>query len=162
MLLIKGRGKIAIVGGISFLLWLFFMPTYVVSWLSNLLSDGLFKLNGKRTEYRADCHAYTLGYGDGLVSYLEKLSQMVEHDNSFFANLFAKQPAPMKRLGKLEEYFRNNVQDIYQIRVIDKFFPTFLIVLFLGSMILYDEYRGGKYKEHMVNNNKPWMQQNNK
>lgn len=58
---------------------------------------------GRRHEYKADKFAASLGYKDGLISFLEKSEALEEPDNSILGTIFATHPAAMKRIGRLED-----------------------------------------------------------
>jgi Zn-dependent protease with chaperone function len=130
---------VIILGLISFVFWLLFLPIHLLSIISTRLFAMVLKLTSKRTEYRADYHAYKVGYGEHLIGFLEKIAHTLAHDSRFFADLVASHPAPMQRIGRLEGYFRNGADNVTYDRVkpIDKFLPTLAICLSFGGCILY-------------------------
>ncbi len=129
----------SILGLFSLVFWFMFFPVYVLSAISSGLFALVLKLTSKRTEYRADYYAYKVGYGEHLISFLEKIAHTVAYDSRFFADLVASHPAPMQRIGRLEGYFRSGAEKVTYDRVkpIDKFLPILAIFLSVGACILY-------------------------
>lgn len=82
---------------------LIFLPVIIVHWVGSWLLKLTLLFMGRQYEYRADKFAKDLGYQLGLISFLEKVQSITEHDNSMLGKIFNTHPAPMKRVGKLEK-----------------------------------------------------------
>jgi len=69
-------------------------------WLLNLIT--LFV--GRQQEFEADRFAVQLGYGAGLLSFLDKIKNLeFSKATGIFDRLYATHPAIMLRIGKIEE-----------------------------------------------------------
>jgi heat shock protein HtpX len=82
---------------------LLLLPFILLRWLGISLLNISLLFMGRQYEYRADKFAKDLGYQDGLISFLEKIQAVTEYDNSIMGRIFATYPAPMKRIGRLED-----------------------------------------------------------
>lgn len=81
---------------------LIFLPVIIAYWVGSWLLKLTLLFMGRKYEYRADKFAKDLGYQSGLISFLEKIQSITEHDNSMLGRIFNTHPAPMKRIGRLE------------------------------------------------------------
>lgn len=99
--------RIGGVGGIFILLLfvpvLVLLPVVIINWIGQKILGYTLLWHGRKTEYRADLFADELGFGKGLIGYLEKVNMITESDNSFFGRIASTHPAPMKRIGRLED-----------------------------------------------------------
>lgn len=82
---------------------LFFLPIVILNWFFIKLLNLTLLIAFRWQEYQVDKFAAELGYKVGLISFLEKLQNTTEHDNTFLGKVLATHPAPMKRIGKLED-----------------------------------------------------------
>jgi heat shock protein HtpX len=81
------------------------LPLLILVWLGNHgLNLSLLYL-GRRYEYQADKFVKEVGYVAGLISFLEQVDLINCYDNSLLGRIFASHPAPMQRIGALEENF---------------------------------------------------------
>ena len=88
---------------IMLIIKLLLLPFILLRWLGTYLLNISLLFMGRQYEYRADRFAKDLGYQDGLISFLEKVQAVTEYDNSVMGRIFATCPAPMKRIGRLED-----------------------------------------------------------
>ena len=97
------KGPLALMQLFIWLIALMFLPIIILNWLGGKVLQTTLMAYGRHTEYRADKFAVELGYRTGMVSFLERIHAMTENDNSFMGKIMATHPAPMIRIGKLEE-----------------------------------------------------------
>lgn len=81
---------------------LVFLPVVIINWVGQKILEITLLWHGRKAEYRADKFADELGFGPGLIGFLEKIHMITESDNSFFSRITSTHPAPMKRIGRLE------------------------------------------------------------
>jgi hypothetical protein len=93
----------AIVGLLSFIPVLIFLPVVVFNWLGSKVFTLLNMAISRRAEYRADMFAASLGYKTDMIQALEIIDSLTVTDNSFLAKLMSTHPAPMQRIGALED-----------------------------------------------------------
>lgn len=106
------RGKeetsiFAVVFGFVFMLflWIFLLCIKGGNWIIDLAL--LFQ--GRKQEYKADKFAVKAGFGDGLLSFLEKIKDFYMDGRRTIADkLYATHPPVMLRIGKLEEYLKTD------------------------------------------------------
>lgn len=98
---------------------LFLLPLVAINWVGQKLLNLSLLFMGRRYEYRADKLAKDLGYEIGLISFLEKVQAVNEHDNSFLGRIVATHPVPMKRIGRLEES-KESVEQYYNDEILQQ------------------------------------------
>ncbi len=91
------------VGLLSFLPLLMFLPIILLNIVGMKVFELLSLLMSRGAEYRADAFAASLGYKTEMISVLEVFDDITAYDNSFSAKLIATHPAPMQRVGALED-----------------------------------------------------------
>jgi Zn-dependent protease with chaperone function len=80
-----------------------FLPIIAFNWLGLRILNLCLLFMSRHYEYRADKFAKEMGYQTGLISFLEKVQETTEHDKGMLGKIFASHPAPMKRIGRLED-----------------------------------------------------------
>jgi len=97
-----GQGG-ALAAILSFILVLMFLPILMFNWLGNKLFTFLNMAISRKAEYRADPFAASLGPKADMIKALEVIDSISVTDNSFQAKLMAAHPAPIQRIGALED-----------------------------------------------------------
>lgn len=82
---------------------LFFLPVIFLNWIGTRVFNLLNMTMSRGAEYRADAFAASLGYKADMISALEVMDSISITDNSFISKLMATHPAPMQRIGALED-----------------------------------------------------------
>lgn len=98
----KGEAAAALTLG-SLIPLLIFLPVVLLNLLGTKVFDLLNMMMSRSVEYRADAFASSLGYKADMIAALETLDGLTITDNSFLAKLMATHPAPMQRIGALED-----------------------------------------------------------
>jgi heat shock protein HtpX len=83
-----------------------FMALFFVAFV--YAGNGMLKFAmlfvGRKQEYKADKFAIQAGFGDGLLSFLDKLKDMeFEAPKNLFSRLYATHPPTMLRIGEVEK-----------------------------------------------------------
>jgi len=71
-------------------------------WICGKLLDLGFRAVGRKEEFRADQYAFQVGAGAGLLSFLEKISDLDFSPNGFWERVASTHPPIMVRIDKLE------------------------------------------------------------
>ena len=80
-----------------------FLPVLCINWVGTRVFNLLNMAMSRGAEYRADAFAASLGYKADMISALEVMDSVSVTDNSFIAKLVVTHPAPMQRIGALED-----------------------------------------------------------
>jgi Zn-dependent protease with chaperone function len=88
---------------VSFVPLLIFLPVVVFNWLGGKVFMLLNMVLSRKAEYRADMFAASLGFKADMIQALEVIDGVTVIDNSFLAKMMATHPAPMQRIGALED-----------------------------------------------------------
>jgi hypothetical protein len=88
---------------ISFIPVLMFIPVIILNWVGNQVFYLINMAISRKAEYRADAFAASLGYQAGMIEALEVFNGISARGNSFIDKLMATHPAPMQRIGALED-----------------------------------------------------------
>lgn len=96
-----GHGVLAAI--VSFVPLLIFLPVVVFNWLGGKVFMLLNMALSRKAEYRADMFAASLGFKADMIQALEVIDGVTVTDNSFLAKMMATHPAPMQRIGALED-----------------------------------------------------------
>jgi heat shock protein HtpX len=95
-------------GAIVFLISLFFAGFAAIFWVIAKIGNGVLRLVmlfvGRKQEYEADKFAIKVGYGVGLLSFLDKIKN-IEFGKAthILARLYDTHPPIMLRIGELEK-----------------------------------------------------------
>lgn len=92
-----------VIGGFLLVILIVFLPIVFINWVGGKLLNFTMLFINRSEEYRADKFAYNLGYGAELIAYLDNVQTISETDNSILGIIYSTHPAPMKRIGKLED-----------------------------------------------------------
>jgi Zn-dependent protease with chaperone function len=108
-------GVFALMALCGFVLMMLFIPVVILNWLGSKLFNLLNLAMSRRSEYRADAFASSLGYKTDLVAALEVLDGLSISDNSFMGKITATHPSAMERIGALEdgEIARRNIGGLF-------------------------------------------------
>ena len=80
-----------------------FFPIVIINFIiKHVFGVSVYMIN-RNYVYKADKFAKELGFGPGLISYLETLQEITYVDKSILGRIFATYPSAMKRIGNLEQ-----------------------------------------------------------
>jgi Zn-dependent protease with chaperone function len=99
----SARGDMAAMSLFSWIPVLIFLPVVILNWVGGKIFHLLNMAMSRGAEYRSDAFAASLGYKADMISALEVMDSISNTDNSFIAKLVATHPAPMQRIGALED-----------------------------------------------------------
>jgi Zn-dependent protease with chaperone function len=106
--LTKHSAKAKEAGSVMLLFSLFFGMLAGTFWLLAKIGNGVLHLMilfvGRKQEFKADQFTVNAGYGEGLLSFLDKIKNLeFGKATHLFARLYATHPAIMLRIGRLEQ-----------------------------------------------------------
>ena len=106
--LVKNAGKGKEMGPVIFIFSIFPAILAGIFWVFVKIGNGMLRLVnlfvGRKQEYAADRFAVTIGYGAGLLSYLDKIKNMqFGKPTTILDRLYATHPPMMLRIGELEK-----------------------------------------------------------
>ncbi len=133
-----------ILGFIVFLPTILFLPVIICNWIGQILFTHSMLYLGRQYEHRADFFAVSLGYRDELISFLEKINQFTETDNSLIGKINATHPSPITRIGKIEDApteITHNIEELKNIIVsndiyINDYIHTLAKYLAIGVLLV--------------------------
>lgn len=88
---------------LSYIPILIFLPIVILNWVSSKVFTLLNMAISRKAEYRADNFAASVNLKHEMIEALEVLDSQTMADNSFLGKLMATHPAPMQRIGALED-----------------------------------------------------------
>ena len=106
----SGESPTGIVYLLGFIPLLMLLPVVVLNWIGIHIFNFLNLMMSRKAEYRADAFASLLGYKAETIELLEIFSHTSISDNSFLGKLMSTHPAPMLRIGAIED---NELQKQY-------------------------------------------------
>ena len=106
--LVKNAGKGKELGALFFIFSIVPAILAAMFWLFVKMGNGVLRLItlfvGRKQEYAADAFAVKIGYGAGLLSYLDKIKNMqFGKPTTILDRLYATHPPVMLRIGALEK-----------------------------------------------------------
>ena len=99
----NAKGEAGVISLFSWIPVLMFLPVLVLNGIGSKVFNLLNLAMSRGAEYRADAFAASLGYKEDMIKALEIMDNTSVTDNSFIAKLIATHPAPMQRIGALED-----------------------------------------------------------
>jgi len=91
------------------LLFCFYLVPLIIDFIIQNLVRTYLLLTSRFVETRSDIFSAELGYGEGLIGYLEKIQMMTSGNPNFFERFFTTHPEPMKRIDRLEKAMAANL-----------------------------------------------------